>query len=336
MERVTIKRIAELAGVSVPAVSYVLNNKKGVSEQTRQRVLAIIEELNYTPNVNSRRLILQKSFNILVCLDDPVSTMDNLFYTEILSAIVAKGAELGYSIVLSNSGSENEREHFLQNISQHNADGVIFLRDISEELQKRMESYGMPYLVVDSHNTSSSYPCIASDVEQAAYDATSYLITHGHQKIAFIGMERVPAFYLNAFAGYKRALADQELSVQLDWIQSEAFDEASASTCMKRILESSSLPTAVFFTSDIFAIGAMNAVQERGYRIPEDISFIGMDDIILSRYCKPALTTMHIDKQKMGALAVEVLDHIVNNREVETSYRIPFERLIERETVCSI
>lgn len=335
MERVTIKKIAELAGVSVPAVSYVLNNKKGVSEQTRQRVLDIIEELNYTPNVNSRRLILQRSFNILVCLDDPISTLDNLFYTEILSAIVAKGAELGYSIVLSNGGSDDQREHFLQNISQHNADGVIFLRDISEELQKSMESYGMPYLVVDSHNTVASYPCIASDVEQASYDAIRYLIDHGHQKIAFIGMERVPAFYLNTFAGYKRALADHGLSVQLDWIQSNAYDEASALKCMQRILESSIRPTAVFCASDILAIGAMNAVQKAGYRIPEDVSFIGMDDIILSRYCKPALTTMHIDKQKMGTLAVEVLDNILNGNDVETSYRIPFDRLIERETVCN-
>ena len=336
MEKVTIKKIAELAGVSVSAVSFVLNNKKGVSEETRQRVLKIIEELDYTPNVNSRRLILQRSFNLIVCLDDRISTIDNFFYTEILSAIISKGEKLGYSIVLSKSSSEDIRARFEQNLSQRNADGIIFMQDISERMQKSIEGYGIPYIVVDSHDTASSYHSITSDAENASYTATKYLVDCGHRKVAYIGMNRIPSFYFNTFSGYKRAMEELDLPVQMDWIQADAFDEESAMKCMERILESKSRPTAVFCASDIFAIGAMKAVTEAGCRIPEDVSFIGMDDIVLSRYCSPALTTMHIDKYKMGKMAVEILDNMINGNEVALKNQISFDQLIERETVCKL
>ena len=336
MEKITIKKIAELAGVSVSAVSFVLNNKKGVSEETRQRVLNIINELDYTPNVNSRRLILQRSFNLIVCLDDRVSTIDNFFYTEILSAIISKGEKLGYSIVLSKSSSEDIRARFEQNLSQSNADGIIFLQDISEKLQKSIEGYKIPYIVVDSHDTSSSYHCITSDAENASYTATKYLVDNGHRKIAFIGMNRVPSFYSNTFSGYKRALEETDITVQEDWIQPDAFDEESSTKCMMRILKSENCPTAVFCASDLLAIGAMKAATEAGYRIPEDISFIGMDDIVLSRYCSPTLTTMHIDKYKMGKMAVEILDQLINGKDAALKHHISYDKLIERNTVCKI
>jgi DNA-binding LacI/PurR family transcriptional regulator len=333
MGKITIKEIAERAGLSVSAVSYVLNNKKGVSEETRQRVWDIIKELDYTPNVNSRRLVLQRSFNILVCLDDSIFNLDNLFYTEILSAIVSKGEKLGYSVVLSKSGSDKLGERFAQNLSQHNADGIVFLSDVSENVQNTISAHGIPFLVVDSHNLAPSYPCIVSDTKKAAYTATKYMIEQGHRKIAYIGMDRIPAFYFNSFTGYKQALEEYELPIQVNWIQSGAHDETSAARCMKRIMSGTNPPTAVFCSADIFAVGAMRAAKESGFGIPKDFSFIGMDDIILSRYCDPALTTLRIDKEKMGSMAVQMLDDILNGKDPVSPSVVEFDQLIERGTV---
>ena len=149
-------------------------------------------------------------------------------------------------------------------------------------------------------------------------------------------MNRVPSFYSNTFSGYKRALEETDITVQEDWIQPDAFDEESSTKCMMRILKSENCPTAVFCASDLLAIGAMKAATEAGYRIPEDISFIGMDDIVLSRYCSPTLTTMHIDKYKMGKMAVEILDQLINGKDAALKHHISYDKLIERNTVCKI
>lgn len=333
MGNVTIKQIAELAGVSVPAVSYVLNGKKGVSDETRERVQSIINDLNYTPNVNSRRLILQRSFNLLVCLDTSVSTLDNLFYTEVLNAIVSRAAQLGYNTVLSHDGVNERKDHLLETLSQRNADGIIFLRDIPSSLSQCIQQTGAPFVVLDSHKKEPPYPCIRTDLECSSYVATRHLIAHGHQKIAFIGMDRLPDFYVRSFGGYRRALSEENLPIQLDWIQSDAYDERSAQLCMERLLACQTLPTAVYCAGDIFAIGAMNLLQNRGYRIPEDFSVIGVDDIVLARYYHPALTTVHIDKQRMGALAVEMLDALISGQPTEQTAFIASDMLIERSTV---
>lgn len=333
MANITIKKIAELAGVSVPAVSYVLNGKKGVSKETRERVQRIIEEHNYTPNVNSRRLILQRSFNLLVCLDTSVSTLDNLFYTEVLNAIVSRAAVLGYNTVLGNDGISDRKEHLIETLSQRNADGIIFLRDIPSSLYESIEKAGAPFVVVDSHKPNPPYPCIQADLELSSYVATRHLIDHGHKKIAFIGMQRLPDFYVRSFSGYRKALSEANLPIQLDWIQSDAYDEASAQRCMQRILESHDLPTAAYCAGDIFAVGAMNYLQDHSYRVPEDFSVTSVDDIVLARYYHPALSTVRIDKRRMGALAVEMLDALINGHPVKHVVSIASDVLIER---CSV
>jgi DNA-binding LacI/PurR family transcriptional regulator len=334
MSKITIKKIAELAGVSVPAVSYVLNGKKGVSEETRQRILAIIEDMEYTPNVNSRRLILKRSFNILVSLDTSVSTLNNFFYTEVLNAIVSKATELGYNTVLSSDTESQKKENLIDALQQGNADGVIFLRDIPSSLQERIEKAGAPFVVVDSQKTQPAYPCIRCDSEHASYIATKYLIDQGHRKIAFIGMDRLPDFYIRAFGGYCHALADGNLPIQSDWIQAGAYDEASAQRCMQDILDSPELPTAIYCAGDIFAIGAMNYLQDHGYAVPRDFSITSIDDIVLSRYYHPPLTTVQIDKCKMGTLAVEMLDHLIVGETVDPVVSIASDQLIVRKTVA--
>ncbi|MCE5187620.1 MAG: LacI family transcriptional regulator [Eubacteriales bacterium] len=336
MENITIKQIAEMAGVSVSAVSIVLNGKKGVSESTRQRILDIIKNKNFTPNVNSRRLILQRSFNILLAIDPDMSPLNNFFYTAVLNSIVERGSELGYNIVLITNTNSFENSRLAYTLSQHNADGIIFLCDIPSELEYSIKQTKTPFVVVDSQRSAPSHPCIRADYKLAAYCATKYLIENGHNKIGFIGMERIQDYYLHSFAGYKAALSEAGLPVSLDWIQSDAYDEMSAKNCIAKILESAERPTAVYCTGDIFAIGAMNYLQDTGYVLPDDFSVCSVDDIALSQYYHPALTTIRIEKSEMGILAVNMLDNLINKIETETIVTVRSDELLIRNSVARI
>ena len=329
MGRVTIKQIAEQAGVSVSAVSYVLNGKKGVSEETRQRILEIIAQLQYTPNLNSRRLILRRSFNLLLWLGPTGSTLENLFYTEMLGAIVSRGSELGYHIVLSN----DSEEALLQDLSQHNADGVLFLKDISRSLQDSLREAEMPYVVIDSHRPDAPYARVISDMEQMARLAVEHLIDAGHRRIAFLGSDAPPDFFVRSETGYRRTMEAHGLPVDADWIRSEARDEETAKRCARQLMACPARPTALFCAGDLYALAAMDALREMGLRVPEDVSLVGVDDIILARYCRPALTTVHVDKRNMAFLGVDLLHHLIEGESPELLREVPVNQLIRRETV---
>lgn len=333
---ITIKQIAKMAGVSVSAVSIVLNGKKGVSETTRDRVLTIINDTNYTPNVNSRRLILQRSFNILLVIDPETSPLSNTFYTAVMNSIVTSGAQMGYNIVLTTISDSFRNSRLEATLLQHNADGVIFLRDISSEWQSNIQETGVPFVVVDSQKKSPTYPCIQADYTLSSYRATRHLIENGHTRIAIIGMNRIPDYYMRSFEGYQAALIEEGLPIRPDWIQPEAFDELSAKECIKNILKCSELPTAVFCVGDLFAISVMNYLQDVGYSLPADFSVCSIDDIVLARYYHPALTTIQIDKHAMGHLAVDMLDKLINGIETETNYVVRSDELMVRDSVKNI
>ncbi len=165
--------------------------------------------------------------------------------------------------------------------------------------------------------------------------ATRYLIVHGHRNIGFIGSSYIPDFYLQTFTGFRNALAEANLQLQPAWMQVDASDENSAYKCMERIVSTPSLPTAIFCPADIYAIGAIRCAREKGLRVPEDISFIGIDDILLSRYYEPGLTTVRIDKEEMGCLAMETIVKKINGQPAGTVI-VKSDNLIVRDSVISI
>ena len=336
MLNITIKQVAEMAGVSISAVSIVLNNRKGVSAETRSRIQQIIHETGYTPNVNSRRLLLQRSFNILVALDPRTSQLGDVFYATVLNHIVQRSAELGYNIVLTSNSAQYHGSALSNAIAQHNADGVIFFGDPTPDVQRNLTAGNVLYVVVDSQHTNPPYACVCSDYAKSAYAATKYLITKGHKKIGLIGMDRIPDFFLHSFTGYKSALEEAGLPAQMNWIHSSAYDEESARHCIQKIMQAPDTPTAIYCTGDILAIGAMSYLQEHGYVLPRDLSIIGIDDIALSKYYYPPLTTVRVDKKQMGDLAIDLLDELIRGVNTESIQMVSSEEIVERRSVCPI
>lgn len=336
MKRLTIKDIAKMSGFSPTVVSFVINNKPGVSDKTRKKVRQILEETNFRPSLNSRRLILKKSFNISIIIRKDSSPFNNLFYFEIAQGLLEKSKEYGYNIVFTDIPAFEQEVKLPDIIEQKDTDGVIFFQDTDTAVLNEIENLEVPYVVIDAHPGNDPYTCVRADYEKSAYTATNHLIEKGHNKIAFICSSYIPNFYTQVFLGYKKALNSYNISIPLSWLQMDAIDdEASAYDRMERILNTEEKPTAVFCATDMFAVSAIRCAKDNGYRVPDDISFIGIDDIMLSRYIEPRLTTIRIDKTMMGSLAMELLVKKIDGKKVE-SITVMSDNIIIRDSVRDI
>jgi len=331
MPKLTIKEIAKIAGVSPSAVSIVLNNRTGVSDQTRQKILDIIERLQYTPNPNSRRLLFNKTNNIAVLFRKNTSPLEHFFYSDLNRVILHECESLGYNLIFTSVAIEDNNVLLPNVIKSYDVDGIIFYGDVDPLILSSIRRYDIPFVVVDNHLPAHDIICVSADYMEAAYTATNYLISLGHKEIGYIGTSSQAHFNAQTFSGFKKAVEENEIVLPINWIQIDANDESSAYDCMKNILNYNKLPTAVFCSADIYAIGAMRCIKDHGLRIPDDISVIGIDDIILSQYTDPPLTTVKIDKVEMGKLAIDLLVKKIEKSEA-TSTKVSSNSIIERST----
>ena len=336
-KNLTISDIAKIADVSPTAVSFVLNNKSGISDETRKRVNDVIAKTGFTPNVHTRRLNLGKSFNVTVVMQSQVSSLHDVYFFDIIYGILAEAKALGYSVLFTTLDNDADRELLLRTINEKSTDGLIFLMDLDPVTLSFVKEADIPHIIVDSHLTDDDiYPQVRVDYKEASFMATEYLIKAGHRKIAFIGMKKSPNYYTSTFEGYKDALKQYGLSLKSSWIKSDAIDEHSAYKCMHSILDRcSELPTAVFCVSDIFAIGAIKCIKEYGLTVPDDISIIGVDNIIVSSYIEPPLTTVNINEKEMGHTTMRMMYDFVNDKNA-TSIEYIQGSLIERGSVKRI
>ncbi|MDR3644483.1 MAG: LacI family DNA-binding transcriptional regulator [Clostridia bacterium] len=334
MSKLTIKEIAKMAGVSPTTVSFVLNDKQGVSDETRKKVKEIIQKTNFKPSLNSRRLFFKKSYNISLVMQQTSSPFDDLFYFDITKGLLEKSKKFGYNLVFADIDMRGNNVVLPEIIRRNDTDGVVFLADMPPAIINQIEKREIPFVVIDSQSLSNEYSSIRADYRLSARTATKYLVDMGHRDIAFVGKSNVPNFYLQVFSGYKDVLDEAGIPIPSSWIQIDAVDELSAYHCMEHILRSGSIPSAVFCATDVFSIGAINCARSMGYRVPEDISFASIDDVLLSRYFDPRLTTVSIDMFKMGSLAMEMIVQKINGKPVQ-SVTIESDNLIIRDSVTS-
>jgi LacI family transcriptional regulator len=332
MDKLTIKDIAGMAGVSQTAVSFVLNGKSGVSEKTRAKISDVIEKTGFRPSINSRRLFFQKSYTVTLAVRKTSSPFDNLFYFEIAKGLLEKSKVFRYNVVFADIHIEDDGIMLPDIIKFKDTDGVVFLQDTENAVLDELNKLKIPFVIIDAHKQASGMTTIYADYELSSYTAVKYLAGHGHRSIALIGSSFIPEFYLQCFSGYKRVLDEIGQSIPPAWMQIDATDEVTAYQRMEKILRQANRPTAVFCASDMFAIGAMKCVKDHGLQVPGDISFIAIDDILLSRYCEPKLTTIRIDKEKMGQLAMDLIIAKINGETVQSA-AVESDHIIERDTV---
>lgn len=327
----TIKDISKAAGVSVTTVSRALNGYSDVSESTRQKVMRVAKELNYVPNTLARSLVMNKSqtIGLLVSGFTKSSIKDN-FMVEVMAGINDFAAETNYDLVLFSTDSTKQREKtYSQLCKERRVDGVIIqgIKIDDPYLLEVVES-DIPCVLIDIPIESDTVGYVTTDNILGAKKAVQHLIELGHRNIAMVNGHDQAFVSKRRLEGYIESLKDSNLQIRNDWIVNGKFDEEEAEKATEELLINNPVITAVFCASDLMALGVIKAARNLGIRVPEDLSVVGYDDILLASYSTPSLTTIAQDKFRMGyeagRLLVQMLEgenhsHIVT---LETNLKI--------------
>ncbi|MDL2206219.1 LacI family transcriptional regulator [Eubacteriales bacterium OttesenSCG-928-N13] len=328
--KLTIRDIAKMANVSPTAVSFVINKKGSISDETRRRIEEVIRQTGFRPSINSRRLSAKKSFNICVVMDVGASLFSDMFYLGVTKGIQQEASALGYNIVLTDfSGSMPEI------VLNRDTDGVIFFQDLESNMFDIVRGLSVPFVVADSHISHAPYPTVGIDNQRAAHAAIKHLLDCGHRDIAFLGPKNYPHLFESTHSGYNEAHMDSGLIPQKSRIYESDETTTSAGATMAMILDAKPWPTAVFCPGDRQAIGAMLRAQELGARVPEDISFMSIDDTMLCRYVRPQMTTVHIDMEQLGVHAMRLLHDQIDGKPTDNII-LPMDEVVERDSVRRI
>jgi len=329
----TIKDIARKAGVSVATVSKVMNGYDDIGEVTKAKVLKIIEENNYRPNANAQSLRTNKSFLVgLFFKDHQDSGVKHPFFRGIISGLEEKLLENNYDMILFSANWEDQFS-YLEKCEFRNVDGAILMgmpRDdpkLPELLNAKIPSV---FIDLDMSAERASY--IISDNEEGARKAVRHLAELGHQKIATIEGEEITVPTQKRLAGYKAEMEAQNLEIRDEWVIQGRFSVDGGYQAMKEILRLKDKPTAIFCQGDEIAVGAMQAIKEAGLKVPDDFSIVGFDDIEISQYLNPALTTIRQKKEEMGIEAAKMVIELINNQKEKIEPEIIDTELIVRNS----
>ncbi|MDO9086966.1 MAG: LacI family DNA-binding transcriptional regulator [Anaerolineaceae bacterium] len=310
-DKVTIVEVAAEAGVSFGTVSRVINNDVHVRAETRQRVLDTMSRLKFVANRQARSLAGGKS-NIIGLL---VPDLGTGYIGEIIRGIDAELGESGYDLMLYTTHRKAAKEiSYITNLVQGMVDGLLLVLprnpiDYIELLTERK----FPFVLIDHQGTGEDCPSIGATNWQGAYNATNYLIKLGHRRIGFITGWLDLGAAVDRLEGFKAALRNNRIPVVPELIHEGTFAQLDGYTGALHFLDLKKPPTAIFASNDVMAMAAMDAVRERGMRIPDDISIIGYDDIPQASMIRPALTTIRQPLEQMGRIAAQMLFEILRN-----------------------
>lgn len=329
----TIKDIANMAGVSTTTVSRVLNDYPDVSEKTKRKVIQIINKTNYKPNTIARSLSTRKSNTIGLFFNDYFNTgIHHPYFREIIYGFEKRLGTAGYDLLYFTDKKWGANVSYADKCRDRHIDGVILMgvqnsdADISDLLTSNI-----PTVFIDIDITAKNASYVISDNVSGAEKSVNYLYNLGHEKIAMImGLGTIKPTK-DRFYGYKKRLKELGLVFNTDWVFKGDYSEKAGYIAMKKIIKMKQI-TAVIAQSDVMAFGAMKAVEEAGLSIPLDYSIIGFDDIEISKYVKPALTTIRQKKVEMGEAASELLLKIIDGAgNSHSSIIVPVE-LIRRKS----
>lgn len=328
----TIRDVAKMANVSISTVSRVMNSPESVVESKKQRVLGAIEELKYKPNALARGLISKKTHTLGVVIPD----IRNAYYAEVIRGMEDASKKRGYSLIICNTDADRNRLFsYLNTFYEKQVDGLLYTSDaVFPDYYKELKRLRMPVVLVATHSMEYELPSVKIDDEQAAYDATAFLIEAGHRNIGMISFDLSDSIAgQTRYQGYVRALREHNLDFSKDnvyFIQEYYHDPYVAAESLFR--QAPNL-TAVFATSDVLAMGLLSYLHEKGIQVPDRISVIGFDNIRVSGLTIPKLTTVAQPMYQIGYRAVEKL-HARISGEADPQLRelVPHEIIVRGST----
>ena len=329
---VTIYDIAEHAGYSIATVSKALNNKK-VSEKAKVKILAAVEELHYTPNSSARTLATNKSWMIGVVFGENLGIgIAHPFFSQVIEGF-KKHAELYNYDLLFVSRHMGLGQETYKHLLHRGVDGIAVVQSHGEDELQKLDNI-IPTVYIDRPTSESG--TVYSDNQMGSHLAVNHLVENGHTKIAHISGDQRTFAGIERAKGFEKAMEALGLPLRDEYIVDGGYySQAGGREAMIRLLSLKDRPTAVYVDGDLMAIAAMKVTKEWGLRVPEDISFVGFDDIDLAKHVDPALTTIRQDKELIGKQAAIILLDKMNAKEpnqIVDKKMVPVS-LVKRESV---
>ncbi|EOV8973677.1 DNA-binding transcriptional regulator CytR [Cronobacter turicensis] len=326
----TMKDVAVRARVSTATVSRALMNPEKVSQATRNRVEQAAIDVGYLPGSLNRNLKRNESRTILVIVPD----ICDPFFSEIIRGIEVTAADQGYLVLIGDCAHQNQQEKtFIDLIITKQIDGMLLLGsrlpfDASKEEQRNLP----PMVMANEFAPELELPTVHIDNLTAAFNAVNYLHELGHQRIACIaGPEEMPLCHYR-LQGYVQALRRSGMTVDPHYIARGDFTFEAGAQALEQLLSLPHPPTAIFCHSDVMALGALSMAKRRGFRVPDDLSIIGFDNIALAEFCDPPLTTVAQPRFDIGREAMLLLLSQLNGHTVSSGSRLLDCELVLRGT----
>lgn len=301
----TIRKVADLAGVSTATVSHVINDTRAVSGALTTRVLNAMEQLDYQPDIIARSLRRRETLTVGLI----VPSIEIPFFARVAAGIEAAANDVGYSVILCNTGWSLSREvHYLNNLLARRVDGLLCIslamsaEHIAPVLRRRT-----PVVIFERTMPGVEVDAVAIDNVQGAFDATAHLLDLGHRRVGCI--TGLPNSNLNEerIHGYRQALAERGIPFDPSLLRTGDYTAAAGVRESLALLRLPQPPSAIFAFNDLMAMGVMQAVQERGLRIPADVAVIGFDGLAITEHCYPPLSTIEQPVAEMSAAAIALL-----------------------------
>jgi LacI family transcriptional regulator len=325
--RPTIYDVARLAGVSTATVSRALNGTGQIAPATRAVIDAAVQQLGYHPNTAARSLVTRSTQTIALLLPD----ITNPFYAALVSGIQEQALEAGHTMLLCTTEGDPEREEqYLSLLRAKQVDGVLVDGLVlPPDRIARFTRDGLPIVCLDRDVDSKAVPLVQVDNRLGAGMATEHLLSLGHTRIAHVAGAPELRISDERTEGYRDALSEAGIEPNPKLVAVGSFLEEGGHEAMKSLLARSDV-SAVFAANDLSAIGVMSAIVESGRSVPEDISVVGFDDLRLSRFTIPALTTVHQPAVEIARRATQLLLDLAAGREVRQMRHLLEPRLVIR------
>jgi DNA-binding LacI/PurR family transcriptional regulator len=311
---VTLKDVAKVAGVSHSTVSRALHGNPMIPPETTARIRKIADELGYVPNTVASGLRKTHS-QVLGVL---VRRIDDAFLAEVLQGIEDVLHAEGYGLFLATSHRDPEREKAIfRDMSERRVDGVIVCStEVNEEHLRQLSEFGVPTVLINNQAATEMAHSVSHDDVAGGLALTRHLLELGHRRIAYLGHSRTGRITQDRLEGYKQALSEAGLGHRPEYVAAGPNGTAEGGVIgMNKLLAVEERPTAVVCFNDIMAIGAMHALRQAGLSVPGDCSVTGFDNIPLSQYVNPPLTTFHQPRYELGTEAAEMMLRLLSRKD---------------------
>lgn len=335
MKPITIYEIAEMAKVSRSTVSRVLNNSESVSEEARARVLKVIRDTNYEPNIRARALSVQNAGTIAVIHRAGAKGIENIesnpFYSEVMHGILREAMRHEYMVAQFVIMKDSDLDNIFRITRGRAVDGLALVGNFEPELIEKLLAENLPVVLVDNDLPNHDVSSVYSDNKKGISLAMEYLLNLGHSRIGYLSgpIERFP--YYERFVAYRETLAKNQLPYDESIV---SINDAPGHVLINKILTTRPFPTAIIASNDDRILEAAVVLKKAGLKIPEDVSLFGYDDVYAARLLEVGLSTISVPREEIGREGIRILADLIANAKSPVRKKVMHVEMILRGSVA--